>query len=117
MCIFNRLDTEKNSEQLSSQKVERYLRYFFTRIHQALSELLRRGYVYTDFKPDNVLIDFDANKPYLIDLESVVLQSAKYCCIRTPLFWPPMFYKNSGSFIKTPHVNDVFDSGTHMIEF
>ncbi len=44
---------------------------YFVQIHQALVQLLNSGFVYTDFKPENALIDEHNNKAYLIDLESV----------------------------------------------
>lgn len=79
--------------------LERLLRVHFVRMHDALSSLRRAGFAYTDFKPENVLVDTEANRAYLIDLESVVSTRSRFVCVRTLLYSPPLFAPTDGRLI------------------
>lgn len=79
--------------------LERIMRKHFLRMHNALSSLKRAGFVYTDFKPENVLIDVAADRSYLIDLESVVSAHSKFLCLRTLVYSPPLFSPHDGRLI------------------
>lgn len=74
--------------------LERLLSKHFARMHDALSALKRAGFVYTDFKPENVLVDSTADRAYLIDLESVVSAQARFVCVRTLAYSPPLFTRD-----------------------
>ncbi len=77
------------------EEFEDSIRTFYRKIHDALMVLKKANYIYTDFKPQNVLID---NKmvPYLIDLESVIKDTSKSPCLATS------FYSEPKKKIKTP---------------
>lgn len=107
MYVYDRLPKSQNllewSERMranlsSLSGLEKYLKKYFNKIHLALNQLKEKGYVYTDFKPENVLIDTLNDKPYLIDLESVVSSSSKFVCLRTVSYTPPLYTKE-GRFI------------------
>lgn len=51
-------------------------------------------YIYTDLKPQNVLID-DEEVPFLIDLESVILHDSPRPCLATRFYSPPSLRHDS----------------------
>lgn len=77
--------------RMPNSVLERILRKHFARMHAALSVLRRAGFVYTDFKPENVLVEVGTATSYLIDLESVVSAHSQRVCLRTPIYSPPLF--------------------------
>lgn len=78
--------------------LEKQMRKHFARMHDALSALKKAGFSYTDFKPENVLVDQHQDLAYLIDLESVVSSSSKFVCLRTLAYTPPL-YTRSGQLV------------------
>jgi serine/threonine protein kinase len=86
----------KRMKKASNSYLEANLKLYFKQIHSALSYLLEQRLVYTDFKPENVMIS--GNKSFLIDLESVVSLSSRFICLYTPMFAPPL-YASDGSLI------------------
>ncbi|CAF0959295.1 unnamed protein product [Brachionus calyciflorus] len=89
---------KKRAENSNNNELEKSFRKHFGTIHQALSQLQKEGYIYTDFKPENVLLDTVNDKAYLIDLESVVSPKSKFVCLRTVAYTPPL-YTTEGKFI------------------
>ena len=80
-------------DSMSSTLFEKYIRDVSKHLHSALIYLKRKNFIYTDYKPENVLVgNF---KPKLIDLESVVNPSNKAICVYTPTYMP-MFLTKSG---------------------
>ncbi len=79
--------SEKNQGKLVNGEYEKKLKGFYRQIYSALNVLKENHYVYTDFKTQNVLID-NENKPYLIDLESVIYDDMNKPCILTPVYFP-----------------------------
>lgn len=105
--VYERLPKSENllqtTERMRASNVqnlalEKLFRKHFSKIHTALSQLQHEGYTYTDFKPENVLIDTVNDRSYLIDLESVVNNKSKFVCLRTLSYTPPLYYKD-GRFI------------------
>ncbi len=76
-----------NIDRLNKIEYETNLKVFFAKIYLALMNLKDKGYVYTDLKPQNIIIG-PKNEPYLIDLESVVKLNNKRVCIYTDYFFP-----------------------------
>lgn len=96
--------------------LERTLRKHFARMHDALMSLRRAGFVYTDFKPENVLVDSRADRAFLIDLESVVSSRTKFVCVRTLLYSPPLFSPQDGRLLdidglSVQSANSFFNGG------
>lgn len=78
----------KNMGRLSKTDYEDKVKRFYRKIHAALTTLKDNRYIYTDFKPQNVLID-NTEIPYLIDLESVLLDDSSRPCLATRFYSPP----------------------------
>jgi serine/threonine protein kinase len=106
----------KQNGQMTGQ-IEKRMKKYLRTIHESLSLLKTYGYAYTDYKPENVLIDQMNDKAYLIDLESVVSVKSRYVCLRTPGFTPPLYSKN-GFFIDSdslgPKAMNEFFYGNHV---
>ena len=86
----------KNRNRLkTTEEFEEKIRTFYRKIHGSLMTLKEYSYIYTDFKPQNVLID-NKMMAYLIDLESVIKASSKKPCLTTT------FYSEPKKKIKTP---------------
>jgi hypothetical protein len=102
MYVYDKIDNAKNLQDWiihykrtkSNQEIELKLSKWFLQMHRALITLLNWGYAYTDFKPENVLIDEQNDKAYLIDLESVASANTKTVCLRTVAFTPPLYQQN-----------------------
>lgn len=77
----------KHLKSLPLVEYETNLRMIFAKIYLALTALKNKEYVYTDLKPQNILIG-PANDPYLIDLESVIKSNNPSVCIYTKHFFP-----------------------------
>ena len=72
-----------------TKEYETKLQRVYARIYEALSTLRSEGFIYTDLKPQNILIDSNSNA-YLIDLESVIQnQLNKQVCVYTGFYFPP----------------------------
>jgi serine/threonine protein kinase len=109
MYVYERLVNSSNMADLvenlrkkamRNSELEKYLKIYYSQAHNALTQLYDRGYIYTDFKPHNILVDHSNRKAYLIDLESVVDHSSKFVCLRTTAFTPPL-YDSRGYLIST----------------
>jgi serine/threonine protein kinase len=75
---------------LNFSAMEEQLKEFFKTIYVALIVLLDQGLVYTDLKPQNILIDSVQNRAYLIDLESVsIVEDELKIGLTTKNFFPP----------------------------
>ena len=83
--------TNQMRSTANNRALEAVLRKHFARMHKALTTLKRAGFIYTDFKPENVLVDSRADRAYLIDLESVVSATSRIVCLRTLIYSPPLF--------------------------
>ncbi|RNA15368.1 hypothetical protein BpHYR1_050088 [Brachionus plicatilis] len=99
---------------LDMKEMEKILKIFFTQMHAALNSLLEKKFIYTDFKPENVIININNKKgsAFLSNLNSVVSlgKSGKLdkICVMTPEYFPPVngvsdsdSKKLTSSFIKT----------------
>lgn len=89
-----------NIEKLSLLEYETNLKVFFAKIYTALTNLKEKGYIYTDLKPQNILIGPN-NDPYLIDLESVVETTGQHICLYTENYFPKGI-KGESNFYKNP---------------
>jgi len=122
MYVYERLVNSSNLAELVENlrrngmknfELEKYLKIYYSQAHNALTQLYDRGYIYTDFKPHNVLVDHSSRKAYLIDLESVVDRSSKFVCLRTTAFTPPLYdsrgYLISADSLSRESVREFFD--------
>ena len=85
---------KRNIDSFKSSTFQFYEQLVYCRFMQdirfSLMILYKKfGFIYTDLKPQNVLIDQNTNKAYLIDLESVVLKNKKERMIYTIDYFPP----------------------------
>lgn len=99
---------------MEMKDIEENLKTFFTQMHNALSSLLEKKFLYTDFKPDNVIVNNNNKKgsSFLGNLSSVVSLSKNgkkldTICVLTPEYFPPVkgvsdsnFKKLISSFLK-----------------
>lgn len=77
----------KMKKGTKSAEYEKFLKTLFAKMYVALRNLKSKGYIYTDLKPANILLDGKLN-PYLIDLESVIQTDSKQICIYTEGYYP-----------------------------
>ena len=84
----------KNIRRYKPVEYETKMRVIFAKIYEALESLRLKGYVYTDLKPANILIDAELN-PYLIDLESVIQKTSANTCVATTKYFPPNYLRKS----------------------
>lgn len=75
---------------LGINEVERQLKPHLRATYSGLMYLLYNNLVYTDLKPENILIDREADKAYLIDLESAttIVNPPYTHFLSTPWFFP-----------------------------
>lgn len=89
---------------LNWKEMEKNLKVFFSQMHSALSALLEKKFVYTDFKPENILINKNNKKgsAYLGNLSSVVSvgksNKLERICVMTPEYFPPVTGSSESDF-------------------
>jgi serine/threonine protein kinase len=82
---------EENKNRMDLGYMEAKLKTYFKTIYKALIALVDNGLVYTDLKPQNILIDIDNDRAYFTDLESVEILRVSISAheLKTPSFFPP----------------------------
>jgi len=68
----------QTSSKTKKNEIEKLLKEYFKQMHEALMNLKRKNYIYTDFRPQNVLINLNNNKgsAFLMNLNNVVTLSS-----------------------------------------
>lgn len=85
----------KTSSRTSDKKeVEKNLKLFLRQMHEALVALKKKDYIYTDFKPENVLINMNNNKgsSFLMNMGNVVTlnkDKMSQICTVSKEYFPP----------------------------
>ncbi|CAF0939926.1 unnamed protein product [Brachionus calyciflorus] len=83
-------------DSLELKELEKNLKMFFSQMHAALTSLLDKKFLYTDFKPENIIVNKNNKKgsAFLINLNSVVslgkANKLEKICVITPEFFPPV---------------------------
>ncbi len=84
---------EEHKKRMTLFDMVSKLKTYFKTIYKALITLLDKGLVYTDLKPQNILIDSVQDRAYLIDLESVTTikknNNTINGCLKTFEYLPP----------------------------
>lgn len=86
----------------TDSKLDRKLKRIFRQMHSAIAFLLTHDLVYTDFKPENILVNLNNKKgsAFLTRLDSVVFANdgkLRNICQATIEYFPPIYGAQSSA--------------------
>ena len=86
---------ESSGKSANKQEIEANLKIYFKQMHEALVMLKKKNYIYTDFKPENVLINLNNKKgsSFLMNLGNVATLNnglINQVCMASNEYFPPI---------------------------
>lgn len=85
---------QTSDKTVDKKELEKNLKIFFKQMHEALLSLKRKNYLYTDFKPENVLVNLNNKKGsvFLMNMGNVVAvkdNKINQICMASKEYFPP----------------------------